>query len=363
MPTNTVLILGARGRFGLAAARAFAAAGWRVLGQTRPANVAPTLVASRTALPPEGAAVALGRPGGDLPAIEWLPIDLHDTAALTQAAQGASVVVHALNPAYTNAAWQSQAPAMLDASIALCRRLDATLMLPGNIYNFGATMPPVLREGTPQAAHTALGRVRIAMEAQLQASGVRGIVIRAGDFFGSGQGTWFDMSITKDLRKGALTYPGVKGVSTSWAYLPDLARTFVMVAERRAQLQPFEVFHFAGHVLTGQRWLDLLNPIARAQGWVRPDAQLRWKSMPWGVIRVGALFVPTWASLLEMRYLWNTPHALANDKLCALIVTEPHTPLAQALEQSLRDLGLLGRPLASDAPAAPAKAALAQSIR
>ena len=65
MPTNTVLILGARGRFGLAAARAFAAAGWRVLGQVRPANVAPTLVASRTALPPEGAAVALGRPGGD----------------------------------------------------------------------------------------------------------------------------------------------------------------------------------------------------------------------------------------------------------------------------------------------------------
>ena len=33
---NTVLILGARGRFGLSAARAFANAGWRVLGQTRP---------------------------------------------------------------------------------------------------------------------------------------------------------------------------------------------------------------------------------------------------------------------------------------------------------------------------------------
>ena len=31
-----VLILGARGRFGLAAARAFADAGWRVLGQMRP---------------------------------------------------------------------------------------------------------------------------------------------------------------------------------------------------------------------------------------------------------------------------------------------------------------------------------------
>lgn len=344
MTTNTVLILGARGRFGLAAARAFAAAGWRVLGHIRPTGLAPT-------------PVALGWPGGDVPAIEWLPIDLDDTAALARAAQGATVVVHALNPAYTNAAWQSQGPAMMDAAIALCRALGATLMLPGNIYNFGAAMPPVLREDTPQIAHTVKGQVRIAVEAQLQASGVRGIVIRAGDFFGSGQGTWFDLAIAKDLRKGVLTYPGPRGVSTSWAYLPDLARTFVAVAERRAQLQPFEVFHFAGHVITGQRWLDLLDPIARQQGWVRPNGQLRWKGMPWGVIRLGAWFVPTWASLWEMRYLWTTPHALANDRLCALIGTEPHTPLAQAAQQSLADLGLLG------AHHAPAALALAPSTR
>lgn len=334
MPINTVLILGARGRFGLAAARAFAAAGWRVLGQVRPKSEIPT--DTRMA---------------------WLPIDLHDTAALTHAAQGANVVVHALNPTYTNAAWQSQAPAMLEASIALCRALDATLMLPGNIYNFGSHMPPVLREGTPQAAAAVKGQVRIAMEARLQQCGVRAVVIRAGDFFGSGRGTWFDLTIAKDLRKGVLTYPGPKGVSTSWAYLPDLARTFVAVAERRTQLQPFDVFHFSGHVITGQRWLDLLNPVARAQGWVRPDGQLRWRSLPWSLIRLGAWFVPTWASVLEMRYLWTTPHALANDKLCALIGTEPHTPLAQALEQSLADLGLLGEP---GVPAAPA---LAQSTR
>lgn len=321
MSTQTVLILGARGRFGLAAARAFTNAGWRVLGQVRP--------------------------GAEIPAdasMEWLPLDLHDSAALAHAAQGASVVVHAVNPAYTNAAWQTEAPAMLEASIALCRALGATLMLPGNIYNFGSSMPPVLREGTPQAASTVKGQVRIAMEARLQQSGVRAIVIRAGDFFGSGRGTWFDLSIAKDLRKGVLTYPGPKGVSTSWAYLPDLARTFVAVAERRAQLPPFEVFHFAGHVITGQRWLELLNPIARAQGWVRADVQLRWAGMPWGLIRLGAWFVPTWAALLEMRYLWSTPHALAHDKLCALLGNEPHTPLALAVEQSLADLGLMGAP-------------------
>jgi hypothetical protein len=45
--------------------------------------------------------------------------------------------------------------------------------------------------------------------------------------------------------------------------------------------------------------------------------------------------------LLEMRYLWQTPHALANARLTALIGPEPHTPLPQAVAAALADLGLL----------------------
>lgn len=313
---STVLILGARGRFGLAAARAFADAGWRVLGQTRPA----------AELPAD-------------PRIKWLAIDLHDTQALVAAAQGAAVVLHAVNPAYTHKAWRAQVLPMLEASTALTRALNATLMLPGNIYNFGAAMPAVLREETPQAAQTVKGQIRIAMEAQLKRSGVRGVVIRAGDFFGSGRGTWFDQIIVKDLQKGKFTYPGARDVATAWAYLPDLARTFVAVAEKRAQLPPFEVFHFKGYSITGQRWLDVLDPLARTQGWVGPEGHVRFKRLPWPLMRMGALLVPTFAALVEMRYLWDTPHTLANDKLQALIGTEPHTPLAQAARMALADLG------------------------
>jgi nucleoside-diphosphate-sugar epimerase len=286
------------------------------------------------------------RPGAqvaDTASIEWLGIDLHDTQSLVQAAQGATVVVHALNPAYTNKAWQSQVVPMTDAAIGIARVLGATLMVPGNIYNFGASMPAVLREDTAQVAHTVKGQVRIAMEAKLQTSGVRCIVIRSGDYFGSGKGTWFDTAMVKDIRKGMFTYPGAPDVSRAWAYLPDLARAFVAVAQRRDTLTPYEVFHFAGHRITGQRWLEVLTNLARLQGWVKPDALLKLGSLPWAVIRMGALFVPTWAALPEMRYLWETPHALANEKLTALIGTEPHTPLALAAANALADLGLLKR--------------------
>lgn len=321
----TVLILGARGRFGLAAARAFADAGWRVLGQTRPG-----------AAPPEG------------PRIEWLPADLNDTRKLTAAAQGAAVVVHALNPAYTHKAWRTEAVPMLEAAMGLARSLDATLMLPGNVYNFGVTMPRVLREDTPQLARTIKGRIRVAMESRLQHSGIRAVVIRAGDFFGSGRGSWFDLAMAKGLQKGRLIYPGQRDVPTAWAYLPDLARTFVAVAQRRAQLQPFEVFHFAGYSLTAQQWQDALDPIALAHGWVHPGAHLTMRRVPWAALRLGAVFHPVLASTVEMRYQWGTPHALANDKLTALIGAEPHTPLPDAVRRALGDLGLIEQaPLAA----------------
>lgn len=334
---NTVLILGARGRFGLATARAFVEAGWRVLGQIRSGAEVPQTTS-----------------------IEWLGIDLHDTQTLLQAAQGTTVVVHALNPAYTNSAWQTQVLPMTEAAIAITRALGATLMVPGNVYNFGATMPAVLREDTPQRARTVKGQVRIRMEALLQHSGVRCVVIRAGDFFGSGQGTWFDTAMVKDIRKGVFTYPGAPDVSRAWAYLPDLGRTFVAVAQRRAVLQPFDVLHFAGHRITGQRWLDVLTPVARAQGWVQTGAALKLASLPWAIIRIGSLLVPTWAALLEMRYLWQTPHALAHDKLTALIGPEPHTPLGLAAQTALADLGLISAAAAHHATTVQAHPAVVQ---
>lgn len=334
---DTVLILGARGRFGLATARAFCDAGWRVIGQTRP-----------------GASVPAGMAHDAR--VQWVGIDLHDVRAISAAAKGAAVVVHALNPAYTDSAWRANVLPMMDSAVAIAQELQATLMLPGNVYNFGTGMPGVLQEDTPQTARTVKGQIRVALEQRLQraagghADGVRGIVIRAGDFFGSGRGTWFDTTLVKNIHKGVFAHPGPRDVPTPWAYLPDFARTFVAVAAQRARLEPFEVFHFAGRQVTARQWLDVLKPVAVAQGWVKPGSQLKFNGLPWPIIRLGALVNPTWRALLEMRYLWQTPHALANTKLTALIGPEPHTALPQAARQALADLGLLD-PACESAPA------------
>jgi nucleoside-diphosphate-sugar epimerase len=335
------IVLGARGRFGLAAVQAFSRAGWQVLAQTRPG-----------AVPPAAAS--------HLPGVHWLGIDLADSAGIARAARamGASadteVVVHALNPsAYTLGAWRREVLPLAQAALAVLRQLHAgnpaaRLLLPGNLYNYGEGAPIQLNEHTPMQASTVKGRLRTEMEALLERSGLPVAVIRAGDFWGSGSGSWFDLFVAKSLAKGQLQHPGHRHIATNWAYLPDLARAFVAVAQQAKRLPRFEQLQFAGRNLSGQDWLDTLQPIAQAQGWIAASEPLRWKPFPWWALRLAAPVAPLFRSLLEMRYLWNQPHSLDNRKLVACIGAEPATPLPVAARQALVDLGWIATPAGPD---------------
>jgi len=310
-----VLVLGANGRFGQAAVQAFAAAGWRVLAQARRA------------------------PAGPLPAqARHTALALDDVAALAEAAAGARVVVHAINPPYTH--WRQQVLPLARRGMDIAQRLQARFMLPGNVYNFGASMPTSLREDTPQQPSSVKGRIRCELEGELDrrvAAGLRSVVIRAGDFFGSGCGSWLDLAIARDLHKGKLLYPGPTEVAHAWAYLPDLARAFVAVAGRDDGAA-FTKWHFAGHTLTGAQLLGGLQRAATALG-VVPRRPWRRGSMPWPLLRAGAWALPVWRELVEMEYLWRVPHALDGSALQAAAGPLPCTPIDTALRDALRDLG------------------------
>jgi nucleoside-diphosphate-sugar epimerase len=163
---------------------------------------------------------------------------------------------------------------------------------------------------------------------------MRAVTLRAGDFFGAGSGSWFDMFVAKSIRRGKLTYPGPLDVMHAWAYLPDLARTFVALAQMRQTLEANAVFHFAGHGVTGNEFLQALETVAHARG-ITPQGGFTHGAVPWGFYRLLKRFVPILREVVEMEYLWRTPHSLNQDRLVNAIGEVPHTPLVQALAAAL----------------------------
>lgn len=316
--SRTVLVLGAGGRLGAAAVRAFADAGWRVLAQQRRA---PQQL-------PSGA-VHLATP-------------LHDTAALARQAAGAQAVVYAVNPPYTE--WAQQMLPLARQGMDLAEQLGALFMLPGNVYAFGDSMPSRLDEHTPERPSTGKGRLRADLEAELrqraQAGRLHAAVIRAGDFYGGGQGSWLDLAVVKSIAKGRLVYPGPTDLPHAWAYLPDLARAFVAVAAQPDH-PPFEALPFEGHTLTGQQLLDAVEAAAADLG-LRPAEGFRRGGMPWSLLRALGWVVPMLREVVRMRYLWFVPHALDGRALAQRAGRLPATPVPQAMRQALLDLGLGG---------------------
>jgi len=308
--SKTALILGATGGAGGEIAAALLRRGWTVRALVRNA----------------------ARPGLD-PRIDWREGDAMRAADVAQAAAGADVLVHAVNPpGYRD--WDKRVLPMLDNSLAAARANAARLVLPGTVYNYGPDAFPLLAEDDPQQPLTRKGAIRAAMERRLaEATDVRSLILRCGDFFGPHAGNnWFAAMIKPGHRVRALLYPGRRGLSHAWAYLPDVGETVARLLERESELERFARFHFAGHFMDDSA---LLAAVRRVTG----NATLPLRAFPWWLTRLAAPFVVLMRELREMRYLWREPLQLDNRRLVAWLGAEPHTPLQHAVETTLRSFG------------------------
>ncbi len=319
------LVLGATGGVGGETARALAARGWSVRGLRRkPAEAG-------------GDAPAVSLPIA--PAMEWVIGDAMDAADVRAAAEGASLIVHAVNPpAYRH--WNRLVLPMLDNSIAAASANRARILLPGTVYNYGPDAFPPIGETAPQNPVTRKGAIRVEMERRLHRAvgdGARLLILRCGDFFGPrAANSWFSQGLLTPGRPPArLTQPGRPGIGHQWAYLPDVAETAMRLLDRESELGDDAVFHMDGH------WDDdgrrMIAAIAHALG--TPGLPVR--RMPWGLLRLASPLVPLFRELNEMRYLWERPVRLDNRRLLAFLGEEPHTPLDLAVRRTLAGLGCL----------------------
>jgi len=315
---NTALILGATGGIGGEVARQLRDGGWTVRALQR------------------GAAQPVEQRDG----MTWIRGDAMIAADVRAAAAGCSVIVHAVNPpGYRH--WSEVVLPMLDNTIAAARAVGATIVLPGTIYNFGPDALPLLTEESPQHPVTRKGAIRVEMERRLyQASktGIRVLIVRAGDFFGpTAKSSWFSQGLVKPGKPvGAVSIPNARGVGHNWSYLPDVARTMIELLARRESLAPFSTFHMAGYWdADGTQMSAAIQRVVTRRTGRKP----RIAAFPWWLVSLASPFVTTFREMLEMRYVWREPVRLDNARLIAELGQEPHTPLDEAVEASLRGLG------------------------
>ncbi len=318
--SKTALILGATGGIGGEVARKLRDTGWTVRALRRGATEA------------------------QIDGLHWLCGDAMNREDVMRAAQGCSVIVHAVNPpGYRD--WVKLVLPMLDNTVAAALAQRATIMLPGTVYNFGPDAFPLLNEEAPQHPLTRKGSIRVQMEQRLEAAsrqGARVIIVRAGDFFGPKSGNnWFSQGLLKPGQPvSAIANPADAGVGHQWAYLPDVATTMVELLARRETLGDFERFHMAGHWdADGRQMAQAIQRVVARRCGVTP----RIHPLPWWLLRLMSPFVVTLREMMEMRYLWKREVKLVNTRLVRTLGHEPHTPLDQAVEASLLGLGCLSR--------------------
>ncbi|RVJ67278.1 NAD-dependent epimerase/dehydratase family protein [Sinorhizobium meliloti] len=317
MENRTTLVLGATGGIGSEVAAGLATAGWEVRALHRN---------------PEA------RRGDDR--FVWIKGDALVAGDVAAAAEGASLIVHAVNPpGYRD--WEKLVLPMLDNTISAARG-GKRILLPGTVYNYGPDAFPDIVEDAPQIPVTRKGRIRVELERRLGLAAERGdakvLIVRAGDFFGPrAANNWFSQGLVKPgSRPTSISYPGKRGVGHQWAYLPDVAETMVRLIDE-GDLEPFATYHMEGHWdADGSRMTDAIR---RALG-----RNVSVKRMPWWLIKLAAPFVPLMRELSEMKYLWDQPVRLRNAKLVAAIGAEPRTPLDEAVRTTLEAIGCLDAP-------------------
>ncbi|WP_172298631.1 NAD-dependent epimerase/dehydratase family protein [Pseudoruegeria sp. HB172150] len=282
--TKIVLLAGASGKIGRNSERAFKAAGWTVRRFKR---------------------------GTDM----------------TVAARGVDVIVNGMNPPKYHD-WANIIPKITKQVLEAAKANGCTVIIPGNLYNFGDNRDGEWSETTPHTPITRKGRIREEMEQAYRESGVQTIILRAGNYIDPKSEDDVMSEVTlRAQSKGKFTTAGKPDAVQNWCYLPDWARAAAALSDKRHELAQFVDVPFPGYSLSGT---ELKAKIEALTG-----RRLKTVQFPWVIMQ---LLSPVWEmarELLEMRYLFDLDHSLSDRRMKTLLPGFQYTPLDDALSAKL----------------------------
>lgn len=260
--------------------------------------------------------------------------DAQDVTLLNQLAADKDFIFHGINYPYNK--WFGNMDVVTRKIINAAAQRRSTIILPGNVYNFGNTHEPIREDSCPNPC-TRKGQLRVEIEAMLEeaanAGNCRVINVRLPDFWGpnvvnEGVAPIFDNALVgKDI-------PWVLNadIPHQAVFTKDAAEITVRLMLRSWQMSTqtttYQVWNYGGTTVPSMReWFHQITALTGQP--LKVQIYSRW------FISVMGLFMPVLRELKEMLYLYENTVVLDDRKVLALFPDFQPTPMNQALTETL----------------------------
>ena len=259
--------------------------------------------------------------------IDVISGEAKDHAFARQAAEGATHVYFALNPAYH--LWLQEFPPMQASVLQAAIDNHAKLIVMENVYMYGDTHGKPMTEDMPYSAHTRKGKLRAGMHRELmaahQAGKVQVVTGRASDFFGSHvlQSAMGERVFGYALEGKSPQLLGNPDKRHTQTYMKDIGKALVMLA------QADDAYGQAWHIpsprtVTQKEFVDL---IGRELG-----TDLKVSIPPKVIVRMLGMVVKPLGEMVEMLYEFEDDFIVDASKFEARF-----GDIATPLEEAIRD--------------------------
>jgi nucleoside-diphosphate-sugar epimerase len=259
--------------------------------------------------------------------------DAQDADLLNQTAANKTHIFHGINYPYNE--WYGNMDAVtkkvIDAA-AFGANGKATIVFPGNVYNFGNTRE-LIREDSLPDPNTRKGKLRVDLETSLeQAAGAgqcRVLNVRLPDFWGpnvlnAGVRPIFENALTGKALPWLLT----ADIPHQAVYTADAAEIIVRLMLQPGTSEPYTVWNYGGTTHTSIRsWFGQISALTGHP----PKVQVHGRF----ILSALGLIMPVMREVKEMLYLYENTVLLDDRRVRTLFPDFRETPMEQALTDTL----------------------------
>lgn len=269
----------------------------------------------------------------DAPTLTVVVGDAQDAALLSRVAVGKTHIFHGINYPYNE--WfgnmDTVTQKVIDAA-AHGSNGKATIVFPGNVYNFGNTQDLIREDSSPNPI-TRKGQLRVEIEAMLERAAKAGkcrvLTVRLPDFWGPNVLNAGVKPIFENALKGqALPWLLTADVPHQSVYTADAAEIIVRLMLLPALSDSYTVRNYGGTIHSSIRsWFGQISALT--------GKPLKMQIHSRFMLSLLALIMPVMREVKEMLYLYENTILLDDTKVRNLFPDFRETPMDEALNDTL----------------------------